>query len=112
MGAWRTVAKVAELPEGGRLGVAVEGRELVVFHADGRLLAFDDACPHQGVPLSEMGVMQPERLVCVLHGAAFDRETGAGLNEVAAEGLRRYPARRIGDEVQVWLHDESAGVGP
>jgi nitrite reductase/ring-hydroxylating ferredoxin subunit len=106
------VAKISELPEGGRLAVAPAGRELALFHVEGRVLAFDDACPHQGVPLSEMGVMQPDRLVCVLHGAAFDRETGAGLNAVAAEGVRSYPVRRIGDQVQVWLDDDPTGLGP
>jgi nitrite reductase/ring-hydroxylating ferredoxin subunit len=112
MGAWLTVAKLADLPEGGRLGVAPAGRELALFHVDGRVLAFDDACPHQGVPLSEMGVLQPERLVCVLHGAAFDRETGAGLNGMAAEGLRRHPVRLIGEEIQVWLDDDGDPSDP
>ncbi len=42
------VARVEEIPPGGRKIVRVEGREVGIFNLDGQFYALKNACPHQG----------------------------------------------------------------
>lgn len=41
--------------------------------------AYVNRCPHWGVPLTEHGtrIVRNDRLVCTVHGATFEPETGA-----------------------------------
>jgi nitrite reductase (NADH) small subunit len=41
------VARVDEIPPGGRKIVRVEGREIGVFNVDGEFYALKNSCPHQ-----------------------------------------------------------------
>jgi nitrite reductase/ring-hydroxylating ferredoxin subunit len=45
---------------------------VLVRTADGAILALEDRCPHQGVPLSH-GRLGPNGLMCRYHGWSFDR---------------------------------------
>jgi nitrite reductase/ring-hydroxylating ferredoxin subunit len=74
---------------GERAVVAVDGREIAVFRAGGRVHAFANACPHEGNPLVEGDVLG-ETLTCAYHGWRFDLETGACL--FGEEPAQRYPA--------------------
>lgn len=112
MGRWRTVGTLQELPEGERLGVEVDGREIALFRSGGEVLAFDDLCPHRQAPLSQMGLLQTDRVICVLHGAGFDRDSGAPLDDLAGEGIRKYPVRLRGSRIDVWIPaDEGEAAG-
>ncbi len=69
------VAASADLPEGGRLVVELEGRRLMVTRQDGRLAALDSSCPHYGVDLMDGGA-RDGRLHCPACAVAFDLSTG------------------------------------
>jgi nitrite reductase (NADH) small subunit len=43
-----SVARVEEIPPGGRKIVRVEGREVGIFNLAGAFYAIKNACPHQG----------------------------------------------------------------
>ena len=45
------VARVEEIPVGGRKLVEVAGRSIGVFNVSGRFYAVRNRCPHQGGPL-------------------------------------------------------------
>ena len=83
---------------GERVVVAVDGCEIVVFRAGGRVHALENACPHAGNPLVEGDVLG-ETLTCAYHGWRFDLETGACL--VGEEPARRYPAEER--DGAVWI---------
>jgi len=77
------ICKSSEVTEKGR-EFRIDGQDgpfyLVIFRRGERLLAYRNACPHQGRSLN----FAPDRfligddglLVCAHHGAAFDLESG------------------------------------
>lgn len=86
----RALARSQQLPGGGwyvldassRFGrtprrMEVLGLPLVVYRADGQLVAARDACPHMGASLSEGHVCQG-KLVCPWHGLALGPGRGHG----------------------------------
>ena len=78
--------------------VRIDEREIAVFATGGSVVAFDNACPHQGNPLVEGDVLGPT-LVCAYHSWRFDLETGACL--FGDEPLHLYPAELRDGEV--WI---------
>jgi nitrite reductase/ring-hydroxylating ferredoxin subunit len=58
------------------LRVVVDGRAVALFRCGDAIVAFEDACPHAGAPLSE-GVCRDGEVVCSWHGFRFDAATGA-----------------------------------
>ncbi len=81
----RPLCRVEEIPEGGGKEVILAGdgdeaRYVALFRRDGRVIAYDNSCPHAGRPLN----WAPDRflftpaghLVCTAHGATFVLETG------------------------------------
>jgi nitrite reductase/ring-hydroxylating ferredoxin subunit len=74
-----------------RAVVTLDGRQVVLFHVDDRIHAFENRCPHEGNPLSEGEILGPT-LTCVFHNWRFDLETGACL-------FGDLPARRFAAEL-------------
>lgn len=90
------VCREDEVPERGGVLVELAGREIGVFKLDGRILAYENRCVHQGGPvctgrvvgryeevIDEGGYSRGERLsecdvrlVCPWHGWEFDLRTG------------------------------------
>jgi nitrite reductase/ring-hydroxylating ferredoxin subunit len=94
------VATVQEIPPGQAKQVTLPGRTLALFNCDGTYYALDDECPHSGGPLSE-GILEGKEVECPWHSARFDVTSGAHLCPPARKGVRAYPVRVVGDEVQV-----------
>lgn len=55
-----------------RCVLVAAGTEIVVFEVSGKLYAFENACPHQGMPLED-GLLDPEAgtLTCLYHHWRF-----------------------------------------
>lgn len=73
------VADEEAIPEGGRVLVEIEGREVAVFNRDGEYYAYDNWCPHQGGPICEgdlSGTLE----------ASYDRKTLTVDRDWVAEG--------------------------
>src|SRR6202047_238499 len=100
------VARTTEIPPGGNKVVAVDGRDIVVFHVNGEFFALLNRCPHEGAPLDkaacvarltspEPGVYQRSRvgelLRCAWHGWEFDMRTGQSWVDSARVKVRCYP---------------------
>jgi nitrite reductase (NADH) small subunit len=100
---------VALIPLGeGRLFEA--GATLIaVFRArDGRVFATEPWCPHRGGPLID-GLVAAGKVVCPLHGYAFDLATGKPAhNECRA--IRTYPVR-LTDQDDVLVTMRRGGNG-
>jgi nitrite reductase/ring-hydroxylating ferredoxin subunit len=98
------VAKVDEIPEGGRVLVELQGRSIGIFHVKGRYYALLNRCPHRGAELCRGSVLgrleAPEpgapltwdgdrqMLQCPWHGWEYDIETG---QSYTSSRVRPYP---------------------
>src|SRR5262249_23109332 len=96
---FHTVARVGEIPEGQGHAFEVGGRMIAVFFEEGKYYAIDDACPHQGAPLSD-GIVFDKSVTCSWHGWRFSLEDGRWLDSPRTR-VGTYPVRVVGDEIQV-----------
>ncbi len=102
--AW-PVAKISEIPSGGRKVVEVAGRSLGLFNVNGTFVAALNVCPHEGAPVclgriggttlpSSPGEFrwgrEGEILTCPWHGWEFDLLTGRALAD-RRKRLRLFP---------------------
>ena len=99
-GGFVTVARVGEIPEGGRKIVRLDDVPIAVFHIDGRYYAMEDVCTHDGGPVAE-GPLEGTAIECPRHGAKFDVRTGAVLAPPAVTPVPTYEVRLEGNEIQV-----------
>lgn len=69
------VCGVDELSEGSSRLVSLRGRQLAVFRVNGKILAIDAECPHEGGPLQD-GMIEQGCIVCPWHNYRFDLTSG------------------------------------
>ncbi|MDQ3903620.1 MAG: Rieske (2Fe-2S) protein, partial [Thermoproteota archaeon] len=69
------VCTLDELKQKGRLSVAAQGRDVLLFYHEGEVQALDNRCPHMGFPLSR-GSNKDGILTCDWHHARFDIKSG------------------------------------
>jgi nitrite reductase (NADH) small subunit len=82
------MAGLVPVPPGARRLVH-DGHAYAVFEVDGETVVTDEACPHNGGPLSE-GRVRDGAVVCPWHWYRFDLLTGE-CRTSARYALRRYP---------------------
>ena len=80
--------------------VEVDGHKIALFRVDGAFYALSDTCTHRGGPLSE-GDVEGAEVTCPWHGAKFDISTGAVRGAPAREGVKSYPVRVTGADVEI-----------
>jgi len=73
-------------------------RVLLCRHA-GQWYAVDPLCTHAGAPL-EGGRLLRGKIVCPLHGAAFDLATGAAMSPPAFRPLATYKLRIVDHKIE------------
>ena len=88
------------MPAGGLRPVEVGGRRVVLARLGDAVYACDDACAHQGGPLSE-GKLSGHRLACPWHGWMYDVRTGACVFPGRGARVATYPAHVEAGEI--WL---------
>ena len=109
------VARIGEIPEGGRKLVDLGGIPVGVFHVDGEYFAILNRCPHQAAPLAD-GHLWPGLLVadrpgeyvnrqdipiisCIWHGWEFDLRTGQSVCDPQRLRVRNYDVQVRADGV-------------
>jgi 3-phenylpropionate/trans-cinnamate dioxygenase ferredoxin subunit len=101
------VARLSEIPDGGRKLVTVKGRPIALFRQGEEFFAIANRCPHLGGPLIE-GVRAAlvtsscpgryetsragEIIRCPWHAWEFDLRTGRSVSDPARFAARRFPA--------------------
>ena len=95
----RTVAD-ADLPDGGTIGVEVEGRKVLLHRAGGQLYALDNLCSHAGALLSR-GQVDGCVVTCPLHGSRFDLRDGHIVRGPAHHPQPVLPARARNGWIEV-----------
>jgi 3-phenylpropionate/trans-cinnamate dioxygenase ferredoxin subunit len=106
MAQFAPVFELAELPLGSMRACTVGGQELVICHTRAGVFALDNICTHAHARLCE-GRLRATRLMCPLHGAAFDVRDGRVLAPPALCPLRTYPLRVLAGVIEVALTDGS-----
>ena len=101
MGQFVKVGTKAEFEdlEAGKL-VEAGGQSIAIFSLGGSLYAIESTCPHRGGPLAE-GMMAEEEVICPWHGSRFNIKTGAVLTPPAQRGVKSFPVRVTGNDVEV-----------
>jgi 3-phenylpropionate/trans-cinnamate dioxygenase ferredoxin subunit len=102
MSDFQFAAKAADLPEGGKLLVEIDGQMVALFRVEGRFYALDDVCTHDGGPLAE-GELCGFAIACPRHGAKFDIRDGRALTMPATKPTAAHEVRVEGDRVLVRL---------
>jgi precorrin-3B synthase len=92
-------ARSSAVPDGQGLAVEVAGRALALFRVDGRVVAIDANCPHQGGPLAE-GAVENGVVTCPWHSWTFNACTGCSIKP-AGYDARSYETKVEGDAVLV-----------
>lgn len=86
------VAQLADLPQGKTLCVENDGREILLCHTAEGVFAVDNLCTHADARLCE-GKLKGQRILCPLHGAAFDVRDGSALSRPAVRPLASHAVR-------------------
>lgn len=104
MARYVTLFAADELPEAGMRRVVAEGEALVVVRQGGQFYALSDCCTHESFRLSD-GYLEPGRIHCALHGAAFDLASGAALSLPAYEDVATRRLRLNAGMVEVEIEE-------
>lgn len=94
------VGRLADFPTGQIKGVRVNGKSVAVVQVGGRVHAYANFCPHAGFTLSG-GMATEEQVICDVHGAYFDIDSGQPVEGPAEEPLVLYNVRVEGEDVLV-----------
>jgi nitrite reductase/ring-hydroxylating ferredoxin subunit len=99
---FHVVGELASLREGRMLPCTIEGRAIVLCRSREGVFALDDVCTHAEARMSD-GRLRGTRLVCPLHGAAFDTRDGRVLAGPATRALPTHPLRIVDGRIEVAL---------
>jgi nitrite reductase (NADH) small subunit len=103
------VARVADIPDGERKIVHVEGISIGVFHHEGKWFALRNSCIHRGGPAAT-GTLQGDILTCPWHGFQYDVTTGRCLADPSA-CLDMYEVDVHDGELYLEIPDLSSRLG-
>lgn len=104
------VAAASAVADGQIVPIEAGGRKLLLARVGGRFHAADRKCPHLGFNLCK-GKIEDNAVVCPLHKAKFDLETGAiqrdpkllFIRMTAKTDLAIHPVKVEGDDVLVGI---------
>ena len=91
-----TLVPIDDFWDGEMRVVDVQGTPVLLINIADRIVAFEDKCPHKGVPLSRGTLANGKILTCSAHHWVFDACEGCGVNPASAR-LNFFNVRRIGE---------------
>ncbi|MFG1343361.1 FAD-dependent oxidoreductase [Xanthobacter autotrophicus DSM 431] len=100
--AWRKVARLDALRDGGVVGVEVDGTPVALFRIGGEVHATHGICTHALAFLKD-GHVEDGTIECPLHQGVFDIRTGKALCAPLTRDLATYAAKVEGGEVFIDL---------
>lgn len=96
---WIRAVELGELQPSCPIAVKLRGKHIALFLHEGKILACNNQCPHEGYPLVE-GVLDADCvLTCNWHNWKFDLTTGATV--YGGDNLRTYPVKV--EDGAIWL---------
>ena len=100
-----TVGKHSEFPKGVMRAFALGDTEIVVVNTGRNYYSFLNVCTHRAERLSD-GFVEDENVVCAYHETVFEMSTGEPLEGPAFDPITIFPARVVGDDVEVGVPDD------
>jgi nitrite reductase/ring-hydroxylating ferredoxin subunit len=94
------VANTADLSLGKTCRIECDGKEILLCHTKQGYFAIDNLCTHAQAPLCE-GKLKGIKVLCPLHGAAFDVRDGSALSRPATIALQSYPVKIEGCHILI-----------
>lgn len=91
---------LSEIPESGARVVTVDDRRILLCRSAAGIHAMDEMCPHQLQSL-EGARVRGNFIMCPHHGARFSLEDGRSLSQLTPNGLKFYPTRVVGDDLEI-----------
>jgi nitrite reductase/ring-hydroxylating ferredoxin subunit len=89
---FEAVCSETELRRGRMKSCRVGGQDVVICRTSAGLFALSNECTHAAARMSE-GRLRDQRLICPLHGAAFDVRDGRSLSAPATLALPTHELR-------------------
>jgi len=102
MAQFAPLLSLSELPKGSMRACTLAERELLICHTRAGLFVLDNICTHAEARLCE-GRLRATRVVCPLHGAAFDLRDGRVLAPPAVQPLATHTLRVVAGVIEVAL---------
>ncbi|MDX1580452.1 MAG: non-heme iron oxygenase ferredoxin subunit [Alphaproteobacteria bacterium] len=88
------VAGVDDVPVGKNKCFEVEGKPVLLCHVQqGEYRAVENVCSHEKKPLEGGRMRGGKKIVCPVHGAMFDLESGKALGAPAVKPIHVYPCK-------------------
>jgi nitrite reductase/ring-hydroxylating ferredoxin subunit len=97
---YHLVASREDLPPKKTHCVTLLGREILLCHTPEGIFAVDNLCTHAAEKLQN-GRLKGCKILCPLHGAAFDVRDGTALSRPAVTALASYPVKIEGDDILI-----------
>ena len=82
--------------------VAGDGAEIMLCRVEGKLMAVDVLCPHEGGRMAEGPLVDGKYVVCPLHQYFFDPKSGKPINAVCRK-VKTYKVRESDGDCEIWL---------
>lgn len=100
---WQAALPASQVVDLGLHAVTIGDHKLVLLRAEGQVLAYRDACPHEGFPLSVHGEHQDFVIMCRKHLWEFEAATGEHISRIPRPqcNLQRYPVRQVDGMIEV-----------
>ena len=98
------VASLSDLTQGQTLCVEIDGREVLLCHTAEGVYAVDNLCSHADARLCD-GKLKGQKILCPLHGAAFDVRDGSALTRPAITPIASHSVTVDDDAILVALTD-------
>ncbi|HUE71756.1 MAG TPA: Rieske 2Fe-2S domain-containing protein, partial [Pirellulaceae bacterium] len=90
-----------QIVDGQGFAAAIAGQEIALFRVGERIIAIDNACPHEGGPLSQ-GTIESGVVTCPWHGWTFNPCTGCSLDPPGKE-VATHQVRLEGGNVYIFV---------
>jgi 3-phenylpropionate/trans-cinnamate dioxygenase ferredoxin subunit len=94
------VLQTADLPDGTKKAIEVNGKAVLLCNTNNRLFAISNICSHAEEKL-ECGRMSRSWIACPVHGARFELATGRAMNPPATKPIATYEVRVVEDWIEV-----------
>ncbi len=95
----------ADIPSGKSRAIELHGRDILVCHSAEGFFAVDNLCSHAMARLCD-GKLKGNKILCPLHGAAFDIRDGSALSRPAVTPIGSYPVKVENDDVLVCIEQD------
>jgi naphthalene 1,2-dioxygenase system ferredoxin subunit len=99
---WTDVAAESDLRPDDVIGVQAAGRDIALYHVEGRVYATDNLCSHGNARLCD-GFLLDHEIECPLHQGRFDIRDGRAMCAPLSADVASWPVRIEGGRVWVAL---------